>query len=626
MKWLPVWIPLGWKAYWRSFNCGRFGCIDGGRDFSWLTLLLSLVIAMALLLVGSRAGLLERFTDALLGTLRPHGVPIWATAHWQNQGGIHSGLLERLDEMKERVPGESFGISVHPYRRIATNSPQISLPGNSAWDGTVPLIGWAVYPNDPLWNLDQEFPTRPPETAQTAREWRDLPLTLVLNEALFTAQFDYGAYREEVQPLLEERKLRRLPEKRPEDKLSNLLDTLWLKVMVGDEEKTLPFQVRWTDHIPAMEKVAYLFPLTTYNALLAAHHLPDLIYDPIQMGRGNVQDLARLKSPIYPVNEILGFSLCVAREVEASGLMELPEVRQDRCPKPRLLPGLGKITGQAAEGQPYSDTLIHDQENNLWLPCHRFPRSNPLRQELCPEWNQDSLGNPIHLPWNVTGAGTAFEAIHVYVPEPTQLTRGIQGILSVRTRDGLPAFTVHPMYQDALNRFNLLSDLLSTMVPAYALTFGLFLGALLLAQVGTLIGHRQHHYGILLSRGMRWSGIYAKLIWQMALATLVASMLAVFGMIPGLRYLLEDGFRRIIDHYKGLLPPGYEFEVLPLPWKAIAMTIGEVFAVVVIVTIFVLVRLPMRAGTAPSDLLHGDGRAPRKNRRKGKPYGGLPAS
>ncbi|HIJ85419.1 MAG: hypothetical protein HW380_1417 [Magnetococcales bacterium] len=622
MRGFPVWIPLGWKAYWRSFNCGRFGCIDGGRDFAWLTLLLSLVIAMALLLVGSRAGLLERFTDALLGTLRPYGVPIWATAHWQNQNGISSGLLDRLEEMESRIPGESFGITVYPYRRIANNSPQISLPGSTVWDTNVPLVGWAVYPNDPLWNLDQGFPQRHPDKARSAKEWYDLPLTVVVNGSLFDAHFDYTAYKDEVQPLLEERKLRRLPDKLADGQLKNVLTTLWFKVMVGDEEKMLPFQVRWTDHIPSMEKVAYLFPLTTYNALIAAHHLPDLVYDPLNLGKSNVQDYERLKSSIYPVSDLLSFSLCVAQEIEASGLMELPEIRQDRCPKPKLIPGLGKIIGKVGGGQSHSDTLLHDQENNLWLPCHRLPRSNPLRQEICPDWDSDSQGNPIFLPWNVTGAGTSFEAIHIFVPDPTKLTKGIASVLSVRTKDGQQAFNVHPMYQDALNRFNLLSDLLSTMVPAYALTFGIFLGALLLANVGTLIGHRQHHYGILLSRGIRWTGIYAKLIWQMALATFVASCLAILAVIPGLRFLLEEGFRKIVIHYKDLLPPGYEFEVLPLPWKAIAMTTAEVFAIVVLVTMIVLVRLPMRASTAPSDLLHGDGRAPRKTRRKIKPVSG----
>lgn len=616
MTWLPVWIPLGWKAYWRSFNCGRFGCVGGGRDFAWLTLLLSLVIAMALLLVGSRAGLLERFTDALLGTLRPYGVPIWVTPHWQNQGGIHSGLLDRLEEMKERIPGESFGIAVHPYRRIANTSPQISLPGNAVWDTSVPLVGWAVYPDDPLWNLDANPPQREPKAGPVSKEWYDLPLNLVLNESLFASQFDYSAYKDEVQPLLEERKLRRLPDKLESRQYKDVLTTLYLRVMVGDADRLLPFQVRWVDHIPSMEKVAFLFPLTTYNALLAAHHLPDLVYDPVNLGVGEAQDHARMKSSIYPLQELLGFSLCIAREIEASGMVELAEVPKDRCPKPKLVQGLGEITGRAQRNASKSDTLLHDADNNLWLPCHRLPRNSALRQGLCPDWANDSVGNPIFVPWNATSSGTSFEALHVYVPDPTKLTRGIQSVLSVRTKDGQQAFNIHPMYQDALNRFNLLSDLLTTMVPAYALTFGVFLGAMLLANVGTLIGHRQHHFGILLSRGIRWTGIYAKLIWQMALATVVAGSLAIFAMIPGLRFLLEDGFRQVIIRYRGLLPPGYEFEVLPLPWKAIAVTVGEVFAVLIVVTLFVLLRLPLRPGTAPSDLLHGDGRAPRKTRRK----------
>ncbi|MBF0421558.1 MAG: hypothetical protein HQL73_01045 [Magnetococcales bacterium] len=617
MRWLPVWVPLGWKAYWRSFSCGRFGCVDGGRDFAWLTLLLSLVIAMALLLVGSRAGLLERFTDALLGTLRPYGVPIWATPYWQNQNGIHSGLLERLDEMKERVPGEAFGITAYPYRRIANNSPQITLPGHSAWDPSVPFLGWAVYPDDPLWNLDQEPYRSGVRNANGPKGWYDLPLTLVLNESLFASQFDYSAYKEEVQPILEERKLRRLPDKLEKKQYKDNLSSLWLRMRVGDADKLIPFQVRWIDHIPAMEKVAFLFPLTTYNALLAAHHLPELVYDPDNLGIGNPQDYARLKAASYPVKELASYSLCVAKEIEASGMAELSVISQDRCRKPNLPPELGQVTGQMPSGQVIADSLVHDMDNNLWLPCHRLPRSSPVRQALCSNWSSNSQGTVMLLPWNVTSAGTSFEAVHVYVPDPTKLTRGIQTLLSIRTKDGQQALNIHPMYQEALNRFNLLSDLLSTMVPAYALTFGVFLGAMLLANVGTLIGHRQHHYGILLSRGFRWSGIYAKLIWQMALGTVVASSLAIFAMIPGLRYLLEDGFRQIIVLYKGLLPPGYEFEVLPLSWKAMVVTVGEVFAVLIAVTLFVLFRLPLRPNTAPSDLLHGDGRAPRRTPKKG---------
>jgi hypothetical protein len=613
-KWLPVWGTLGSHAYWRSFICGRFGCSNGGRDFAWLSLLLALVLSMALLLVGTKAGLLERFTDALLGTLRPHGVPVWAKAHWQNHDGIQTDLLDKLKELERRLPGETFGVTVHPYRRLATRTPSIDMPATEIWDPSNPLLGWAVYPQDPLWQLEREEEVRPDSMAGE-NKWLGLPLTVVLSEALFKAQFDYAAYRTVVQPILREKKLRRLPAKLPNGSLRNALDTLWLKVQVGDKDELLPFKTRWVHHIPVMEKVAYLFPLSTYNALLASYHFPEIRYNPTNLGRGDATSSMQLVSVLYPSKAISSYALCIQKEVSKTGLTSLPEVKSSRCKKPDLPSGVGTITGKQEDGS--WDSINHDDQNQLWLPCHRLPRDNALRRSLCAKWRKKSAGSVVHVPWDVTGYGTAFEAIHVYVPDPTKLTKGIKALLSLRSGEDAQALNIHPMYKDALNRFNLLSDLLSTMVPAYALTFGVFLGALLLAQIGALIGHRRHHYGILLSRGVTWMGIYAKLFWQMALATMTAGILAVFAVIPGLRHLLEDGFNNIIVQYRDLLPPDYNFEVLPLVWQEVLITVADVFAVVILVTLILLFRLPLRGNTAPSDLLHGDGRAPNNTRRKG---------
>ena len=672
---------MGNRAFWRSFVCRRFGCGGGARDFFWLTLLLALVISMALLLVGSRAGLLERFTDAILGTLRPHGVPIWVTAHWENHEGIQTNLLNRLKDLEKRLPGESFGISVHPYRRLAQNSPQIRLPVESVWSSGAPWVGWAVYADDPLWNLVEFGGEIKPATSlldftgtlesinswldlrsvvmslselvglRTAAqakttytgthnaektsanitanrdEWQGLPLTIVLSESLFAKQFDYATYREVMQPELQKRKLRRLPMTLPNGILKNTLHTLWLKVRVGDREDLVPFQVRWVHHIPGMEKVAYLFPLTTYHALLAAYHFPDLHYDPITKGKGNADSFKKLTSRSFPRRAIATYAQCIQSAVAATGLTDLPKVGEKQCPRPNIagystkhissltpFSRRGRTAGsrrQATNAKiPHWDTLNHDADNHLWLPCQRLPRSNALRGTLCPEElsTTQTSAQTLFVPWDVTADGTSFAAIHVYVPDPTRLSRGIKGLLALRTPENLHALSIQTMYQDALNRFNLLSDLLSTMVPAYALTFGLFLSALLLAQVGTLIGHRRHHYGILLSRGFTWAGIYAKLLLQMSLATLTGGCVSIIVFIPILRTILDDGFKSIIINYQDLLPPGYDFEVLPLPWQPILLTIGQVFAAVFVVTILLLVRLPLRGNTAPSDLLHGDNR------------------
>ncbi|MEO5362890.1 MAG: hypothetical protein H7838_04620 [Magnetococcus sp. DMHC-8] len=654
---IPVWAVMGSRAYWRSFVCGRFGCMNGGRDFFWLTLLLALVISMALLLVGTRAGLVDRFTDAILGTLRPYGVPIWVTAHWENHEGIQTNLLDRLKDLEKNLPGETFGITVHPYRRLADNSPQIRLPVEGIWTSGVPWVGWAVYTDDPLWKLgnnpsasqgtqalptpagslpaapspgdekDKEKESASPKREEPEREpwsagsdssasdrdsgWEGLPLTVVLSESLFARQFDYAAYREAIQPLLQKKKLRRLPAKLPQGELRNALSTLWLKVVVGNREELVPFQVRWVHHIPSMEKVAFLFPLSTYHALLAAYHFPELRFDPLTRGRGNPDHYRWLTSSLFPREALTAYERCIHTAVAATGLTDLPRVKEDVCPKPPAvdLRPLNSEASGAADAAEAWDTLSHDTNNRLWLPCQRLPRSSALRGTVCPEETKSKKAvAPLFVPWDVTSDGSSLAAVHVYVPDPTRLSRGIQGLLALRTPEGVHALSIQTMYQDALNRFNLLSDLLSTMVPAYALTFGLFLSALLLAQVGALIGHRRHHYGILLSRGFTWFGIYAKLVWQMILATGVGGVVAVFGFIPLLRLLLEDGFKGIITHYQDLLPPGYDFEILPLPWQPILLTLGEVFLAVFVVTLLLLFRLPLRGNTAPSDLLHGDGR------------------
>ncbi|MBF0369212.1 MAG: ABC transporter permease [Magnetococcales bacterium] len=611
--WVPVWFSMGNLAFWRSFGCGRFGCAGGGRDFAWLTLLLSLVIAMMLLMAGSRAGLLDRFTDALLGTLRPYGVPIWVTPHWENHEGIQKNLLDRLDKLSAPDTGPIPGLSVHSYRRLERGRPGIRLPGVASWKRDAPFIGWAVYPNNPLWQLQTPEGWHPGVEGATD-EWLGLPLTIVLSETLFVERFNYDAYRESVSEGLRKRKRPPPPMRPPGKKLTEFLDTLWLSVTVSNDDQLLPFKVRWVHHIPAMEKVSYLFPLSTYHALLAAYHFPDLKYDPATLGRGDFAAHQVLMDPNYPRAGITAFAKCAQEEVAATGLTGLPTINTKRCPPPILPRASSQAGGSGSGGSTGWDTLNHDTQSQLWIPCHRLPRNDTLRGTLCPRYGRRGApSDPVFVPWDVTSYGTSFSAVHVYVPDPTRINQGIEEFLAIRTRDGRPALNIHAMYMDALTRFNLLSDMLATLVPAYAITFGVFLAALLLAQVGALVEHRRRHFGILLSRGFTSLGIYTKLIWQMALSTLVGGALAVFGMVPLLRYQLEDGFRGIIEKYRDILPPGQTFEVLPLSPEAIAITIGTVFGAVVFVTIFRLFSMPLRGSTAPSDLLHGKRAAPKRD-------------
>ncbi|MEO5378534.1 MAG: ABC transporter permease [Magnetococcus sp. DMHC-6] len=612
-RFYPVWITLGHLAYWRSFACKRSACAGGGRDFAWLTLLLALVISMALLLVGTRFGLLERFTDALLGTLRPYGVPIWVTSHWENHEGIQKNLIDHLIKAGTSTDQQTSHLAVHPYRRMEGGRPEITLPGSSSWKNSIPFVGWAVYQSDPLWRLDTPIDWNE-ESWKTSEEWLGLPLTIVLNEALFQSNFNFDSYLEAITPILRKQKQSIPIRPQPNQKLRDTMDTLWINITMANEETLYPFRIRWIPYIPTMEKIAYLFPLSTYHALLAAYHFPDLKYNPLNKGIGDIKQHDYLTNPGFPRDAISSYAACVQNAELASGLSSLPSVASSRC-QPPTLPNHFKFANQVSTEETAWDTIDHDKNNQLWIPCHRLPRNDTLRSTLCPSWNRDKEASaPLFVPWDVTSYGTSFSAIKIYVPDPTRINRGIQDVLSIKTRDGRPALNIHPMYMDALNRFNLLSDMLAIMVPAYTLTFGLFLAFLLLAQMGTLISHRRQHYGILLSRGLTWSNLHAKLFFQMAITTLIGAILAVFGLVPVLRMLLDDGFKKVINNYQDFLPPGYDFEVLPLSVNVILLTLAGVYGVVIIVSFFLLMRMPLLPSTAPSELLHGNVNAPVRSR------------
>ncbi|ABK45603.1 hypothetical protein Mmc1_3113 [Magnetococcus marinus MC-1] len=589
----PVWFRLGFVAYRRSYACSGFGCEGGGRDFAWLTLLLTLVTALALLLVTSRTSFLDRMTDALLGSLRPYGVPVWVTSHWQNHDGIGRDTLAQVQSLKAKFPH----LQVHPYRRLEGGRPRINLPGTNSWSIQPKFVGWAVYPDDPLWQLSLSLEQR----GQKNPDWLGLPLEIVLNERLFARHFDYRAYREELLTELPADKRYTLPERIDRDNLPGTFSTLWMRVTVGQGEQFLPFRVRWIPHIPAMEEVAFLFPLTTYHALLAAYHLPDLKYDPLQEGGNARGDLHALYRKGFDRGGVSTYVQCIQEAVKETGLTGVPMISDSRCPRPESI-----ALDTPVEGKTDWDAMAHDAIHQLWLPCHKLARDDTVRGTICPGSSRRyEERQPQFVPWDVTGYGTAFATLHVYVPARS-LTDLLEQLKELRVGDNQLAFNIHPKYQDALNRFNLLNDVLTHMVPAFALVVGSLLAALLLAQIGTLLGHRKHHYGMLMTRGMTWMGIHFKVYLQMSLAMLFAGGLALWGTVELVRIYLDRQFADALAHYRELLNPSLGLEGLPMPWLEMGLTLAVIYVTVLVVTFLLLIKLPLRWGAAPSDLLHGE--------------------
>ncbi|MBF0424730.1 MAG: hypothetical protein HQL66_02795 [Magnetococcales bacterium] len=617
---VPVWAALGMRAFRRSFWCGCFSCDSGGRDFAWVTLLLTLVMTMTLVFVGTRIGFLDRLADTLIGNIEPNGVPVWVTSHWDNQRGIDATLLQKLGEVDSAAApvgggvdgttgrGRVATVTVFPYRQLDKSSPGVQLPGQQVWKGTAPFAGWAIYPQDPLWRLAASGSARLGISYEDEQSpWLGLPLEVVLSQAQFHRHFDYAAYREAVGSFLAERKRPPLPATLDWSDPARALETIWLKVTVSQEERLLPFKVRWVSHIPAMEPVAFLFPLNTYHALLAAYHLPDLRYQPENEGRGDsLQDHRRLTQPDYPREAISQHAACVQRESEGAGGDGSSAMTRKKCPPPPLLARLSE--GKKEEGRIQAwkgewDTLNHDRNHQVWVPCQRLSRGDAVRQALCAGSGEEGS---VFAPWDLTHAGLAFSSVHLFIPNAAHLAQTIERIQQIRTADGHQAFNIHPTYLDAMSRFNLLSDMLGSLVPAFAGSFLALLTALLFAQVGGVIDRRRNHFGILMSRGFSWRAVYAKVILQTFFAAACGGVVAVFGLVPALRWFMMRAFGLVLDRYRELLPPDHGLEIMPLSWQPIALTVGGVALAVVLVAVILLLRIPLWWRTTPSDLLHGN--------------------
>ncbi len=88
-----AWIRLAYKEFSLPFYYWKKGGCPGGRDFVWLTILITMILTFTLLSWGSYKSLLNRFVDILIGKVEGHGVPVLVIANpftigWVNLNSV----------------------------------------------------------------------------------------------------------------------------------------------------------------------------------------------------------------------------------------------------------------------------------------------------------------------------------------------------------------------------------------------------------------------------------------------------------------------------------------------------------------------------------------------------------
>jgi hypothetical protein len=592
---MNVWQKLAWVEWYRSFLKGQ-----DNRDFLWLTILLSLTLILALLLWGGREGLLNKFVDVSVGYIEGAGIPIWLATN--NVSGVDRNLLQNAELSQQNI-------ELHPYREVEWH--EVSLPNNATDDSQpkiwnpkkipskeVPFNGWAVSFNDPLWKMGMK--SQPIEKSPTLqKDTSGLPLEVILNRSLFEQYFNCAVYVKALKESLPA-KAKALDSKSTLYCLAN--DTLWLSVKVGRNRELLPFQIHWQSHIPTMQNLAFLFPLSTLNTLKIAKYHPKLRYYPeSQAGK-----TTRVKGLMIWVDENEPSEESIKALISC---LQNPEKKHYRLTLKRPLP-----KNWVAECAKQSNISLQNGEERLSssyititeeIESHYFQyNANDFLSILCQDNYSacqpcEDIPSLKRLDNNIVqcqdtkakidmiAATGSYQKAFAYIENRKALTTQVEKIKSFQLpQQESKAFYIHPTYEDALVRFRFIDEVVTILEIFLSPFFLVFLTILLGVQLSIVITHRKHNYGILLAKGMSLKQIREMVFMQIGISFLVAMDIAIV-IDEWMQWLLAVQLEKVIskkpyiDHIIAS-----QLDLLPLSWLDY-MGVGiVVFIMLVIITFF----------------------------------------
>ncbi|MCK5720464.1 MAG: hypothetical protein KAH84_11030 [Thiomargarita sp.] len=588
---MKIWWKLAWIEWWRSIQFWN----KGNKDFFWLTLLLALTLSLALLVYGTREGLLNRFMDVSLGYVQDAGIPIWVIAKVDDQGRV----LDR--ELLEKIKASKYNI--HPYRLIEWD--KISLPATldgktELWQAKhIPFKGWAVQAHDPLWKNNLS------KTKITS----ELPLEIIASKALFEKYFQCKKYETILKNKLPNFKTSQVTN----DNLYCLANqSLWLEVNTIRGRELMPFHINWvTGRIVTMDELAFLFPISTLYALDEAKYSPQLKYYP----EGQGDKVKRVKALIFwqnEENEDLRANLAnclLAKPVENKATNQiipkypLPLKWVEQCAKRYAIPL------QIEPSQLLPEPYLSVAES---LDGHRFRYYDDKLTILCdypcspvtnvvPAWKKYAIqSNDSEATADMLTMIGGYQQAFVYTERNGLFERLTELKTITRTPKDPPALSIHPTYDNALIRFNFIDDIMQLLNSSYGLFFIVFLIVLLVVQIGIVIQHRQHGYGIFLAKGMSWIQLHFMVYMQIVLSFLLALILTMLSIIM-MQKLLGVELSFITKRYETNIQVG-DLELLPLLWVEYGIVSATVLGMAFLIAMLFLLIKQIRFGQQAAHL------------------------
>ena len=539
-------LARAWTEVARSFRSvgGRFA---GGRDFVWLTVSMTLMVALVALLLAIERDVVESFVDSLIGKVPGTGTPIQVTVA---PAAFALGHADRAFSVfavdpsgaggdgRFVAPGLS-GLPFHPVAEVETDV--LALPGHDTplsrgdLNDRGVFSGLATGIETPLWR------------SLGVRSGPDEVITVVVNRAWFRHWFSTERHLVALRTAIPAAVANRAAQA-----LAGTTDTigrLHFSVPGGRGRTTVALPVRWVSSLPGGNGRAFVMTAELHQALLQSARsratLIDLPMDEPTIDRPRSRavrlfDVDRAGSPADTLAERLGACLHTA---ERSGggsfnlFMDFPEPQPrawiDACLAEANLPSTVRVDHVVA---PPASTMVLGR-GDVGLDCGRIRQMTGFDAadlQAC-EGREGVMRRPI-----LAGATVGV----LYVTDRRDLSQTHRALVAAQyVRDGrsLPVFFVSSTYRDAINRLDYLVAVLDFVrLPAAIVGAGLVAIALWV-QISALLANRRAQYGLLMIHGSQWWAIHLRVAVQMATCFVVAVVVALLA-IEALELVVQRAF------------------------------------------------------------------------------------
>lgn len=619
---------LSLLEYFRAFTRRA----PGGRDFLWMTMLMFFVQLLALVILTAREGVLERSVDAFLGNKPGYGIPVWTLPNIlgeQQPVQITTKLLEEMD---------AAGVPVAPFRRLY-NDQMIRMPGRKIWaDGSqideIKFSGMAASLSGPM---------RPAFVGGTTEQAADSPYwPIVLDETSFAQFFDFELYKESLKGRVPQSELDAIPTK-PED--LRQMKRIWLNVKIHQTERLTPFDVTWSKYFSiGASNSAYLVPIEMLNLFNVARANPSLCLF-LEAGPNLGQRIKSIKS-----ERMLGKSpeqkKALQSQFAALNAAVQPSELLDRGMRLNLSFGNQKAERQYEQngicdggisefrlrllaedqGIEFSDDMIDAvippskgvtvTESTVTAPCALLSDKTLERSKT------SGAGNDCVATIPVATKATGYNEMLMFASDRLEIKRLVD-FMNCRAASEKPApeqrenlcinadakgdtlesrLMINQIYEDSLNRFSFLTELLDAISGPIGLVMIGMLAAILWVQLGTVLGHRRVRYAMLLSNGLTWTQVKLVVIFQVTIGILISLVAAVAAMLI-IRAVLLIGTAAISENYEKITL-GRALDVLPLGLSGVVLVGTATLVVAIILTILQLRLNAISPKRALDQLLH----------------------